>query len=142
MLHEAPNITAFMECLYNRAPFDLQPISTAVVARMAARSNFVLDSSIEACAVNAADDFYAAASPEFLRNLVSVASASASRNATAGDAVTYLALGELRRRGIRISPDSVYHRVRAAFAAAPNITVRAHSNHRSTIRYRLSDVIR
>jgi len=100
MLNEAEDVVAFRECLFNRAPFDVVVISKAIVACVMSRMRYVLETSDTAINVALTDQFVAAASVDFLRNLVEIASSVSS---PAGDAVAWVSLAELHSRNITVS---------------------------------------
>jgi hypothetical protein len=85
MLSESRDVIAFRECLYNRAPFDVVSVSKMVVSRAEQLGNYTMEQSKQGIHVNSSDEFFVAASPEFLRSLVEIASAA---NATSGVACT------------------------------------------------------
>jgi hypothetical protein len=105
MLNEAGDLAAFAECLYNRAAFDVMRVAAVVVARVHKRGHAVLAETADGWAVRADEEFYKEAGPEFLRALVQVASAVTGH--VAGTVVACYALGELHRREIRTSQQTL-----------------------------------
>ena len=120
MLAESSDVIAFRECLYNRAPFDLATISPAVVSRAARLGSFIMEQSERGLHISTTDDFYSAASPEFLRHLVEVGSAAGH---TSGDAVALLALAEMNARHIKISADLLHRNLQTLYLSSPTITI-------------------
>jgi hypothetical protein len=120
MLLESRDVISFRECLFNRAPFDLGTIGPAVVSRAARLGSFVMAQSKQGVQVATTDNFYPAASPEFLRHLVEVGSAAGHAS---GDAVTYLALAEMHTRHIKASPALLHHNLHAQYASQPSLSV-------------------
>jgi hypothetical protein len=120
MLTESHDMISFRECLFNRAPFDLGTIGPAVISRAARLDSFVLEQSGSGVQVATTDNFYPAASPEFLRHLVEVGSVAGHAS---GDAVAYLALAEMHTRHIKASPALLHHNLHARYAKQPSLLV-------------------
>ncbi len=105
MLNESDDIAAFSECLYNRAPFEIMRVGTAVVDRVHRRGQAILAKTAAGLAVRADEVFYSESGPEFLRALVQVGSGTTGHDA--GTVVACYALAELRHRGIRANQHSL-----------------------------------
>jgi hypothetical protein len=109
MIKESKTAEAFSECLYNRAPFDTNAVALAVIERASRSIGMVFEEAHEGLLVNGEFDFYGEASPEFLRILVGIGSATV--DSVFGNIVACYALCELHRRGVKASHDLLGHRL-------------------------------
>lgn len=121
MLDESSNIVAFSECLYNRAPFDTRRVALAVISRTGRRGGTVFEETGVGLMVRAEEDFYAEASPEFLRTLVELGSSAPHDNF--GNIVACYALSELSKRGIRADQRLLSHRLAHLYSMTPHLTI-------------------
>jgi hypothetical protein len=108
---------AFCECLYNTAPFHMQPVAEAVVDRTK-RTGYTFQHKDTATHVTTTEDFYSMATDDFLRTLVEVGTNSGDQ--TAGASVAFMALSELFRRGLRASPQIIHKTSRSLLEAQPD----------------------
>ncbi|MCW5982733.1 MAG: hypothetical protein KIT09_31885 [Bryobacteraceae bacterium] len=94
----------FRECLYNRAAFDVQEVSNAVLKRQRTGGKVVFVERDGAIRVSIEDDFFGLCTHDFLRGLIMAADKQRDK---AGQAVGLYALGELVRRNQRMGAASL-----------------------------------
>lgn len=99
MLKHAKDISAFCECLYNRAPFDPERIAKEVTNRMTRLNNFGHARTGDTVSVNTAEDFFSLAMPEFFSALIKE---GIKRGGPVGYTVALYAVSECWSRNIAV----------------------------------------
>ena len=146
-LDTAPDMHAFSECLYNRAPFDVSEVAPAVIAHFGRYRRFLYHRAARRVTVDCTDDFFNLASDQFLLALVTAGlvqrpgarDSSEISLGAAHDVVVTCALGTVQRRGGRVIDQTVYERALAVFGT-PDFTFQI--GHKFPYIFKLSDVVR
>jgi hypothetical protein len=95
-------------------------VSKMVVSRAEQLGNYTMEQSKQGIHVNSSDEFFVAASPEFLRSLVEIASAA---NATSGVAIACLALAELHTRRVKAGQNLLHGVLQGLYVNHPGLQV-------------------
>ena len=132
----------FCECLYNNAPFEMEPVAAGVVERTA-RRGYSIKEQQGATHVSVTEDFFSVAKEEFLRVLTRVGCASGS---AAGEAVALCALSELFRRRKLLPPELLSNALKSRWREKPKLLIVSQRRTRliqkpELISFRVTDVI-
>ena len=133
---------AFCECLYNNAPFEMDPVASGVVERTA-RRGYSIKEQQGAVYVSVTDDFFSVAKDDFLRVLTRIGCASGT---AAGEAVALCALSELFRRRKLLPQELLSNMLKNRWREQPKVLIAAQRRtrliqERELISFRLTSVI-
>jgi hypothetical protein len=126
MVRAPGGYSAFRECLYNGASFNMLTVAESVIDRVS-RGTCELTVDPKSVIAGIPEDFFALASDEFLRVLVEAGSsrkgrreASAEANRKAGTAVACYALSELVIRSTRLPQSHLRGNLAVLYSNGPN----------------------